>query len=172
MPTVNAHVVHSHTVWSKAPPSCERGAVLMIAMVMIFVLSIIGISSMRGATLETQLANNAIQKEMTFQSAESATDIILTRENSLRDIMCKPAETEVHPSAGTVESVDLVDSQETTTVLQDGGQTNPLWYELNGPVAARRFVVTGTSELPGANTSTTIVQGVMLLGAKDSTTSC
>ncbi len=138
----------------------------MIAMVMVFVLSILGVSAMRGATLESQLANNALQKQITFQSAESSTDVILGREHSLRDIICQPKETEV------LDDFDQIEEQKTITTLEDAGRTHPLWYELNGPVSARRFVVTGFSELPGANTSTTISQGVVLLGASDSTGDC
>jgi hypothetical protein len=144
----------------------QQGAVLMIAMVMIFILSILGISSMRGATLESQLANNSMQKEMTFQSAESSTDVILGREFALRDIICKPKVTEV------LTDFDQIEEQKTVTTLEDAGRTHPLWYELNGPVSARRFVVTGFSELPAANTSTTIAQGVMLLGASDNSGDC
>ena len=121
---------------------------------------------MRGATLEGQLANNTLQKEITFQSAESSTDILLALENSLENIICKPPLTTDTPEASQIEE------QNTYTVLEDGGQTHVPGFEIGGPISARRFVATGFSDLPGANTSTTIAQGVVLLGAKDSTGGC
>ena len=57
--------------------SRQRGAALMVAMVMIFVLSIMGVSAMRGSTLERRMAINAVQSAVVFQAAESATEIAL-----------------------------------------------------------------------------------------------
>ena len=147
-------------------PSHQSGAVLMIALVMIFVMSILGVSAMRGATLEGQLATNTLQKEITFQSAESSTDIMLALENSLENIICHPPLSTDTPEASQVEE------QSTYTVLEDGGQTHVPGFEIGGPISARRFIATGFSDLPGANTSTTIAQGVVLLGAKDTTGGC
>ncbi len=56
---------------------CQRGSALMIAMVMIFMLSLMGVSAMRGSTLEKRMTVNAIQTSTTFQAAESAADLAL-----------------------------------------------------------------------------------------------
>ena len=151
---------------SMKPQARQGGAVLMIALVMIFVMSILGVSAMRGATLEGQLANNTLQKEITFQSAESSTDILLAQDKVLENMICQPNSTTQTPEA------DQIEEQNTYTVLEDGGQTHVPGFEIGGPKSARRFIATGFSELPGANTSTTIAQGVVLLGAKDSTGGC
>jgi len=50
----------------------QRGGALLVAMVMIFMLSIMGVSVMRGSTLEHRMAINAIRSAATFQAAESA----------------------------------------------------------------------------------------------------
>jgi len=50
----------------------QRGGALLVAMVMIFMLSIMGISVMRSSTLEHRMAVNAIRTAATFQAAESA----------------------------------------------------------------------------------------------------
>ncbi len=145
----------------------ESGAVLMVAMVMIFIISILGISAMRGATLEGQLANNSLQKTITFQSAESSTDMLLAVDNVLEDQICADDRTFDMPKAN-----QIADKQNTSIVLQDGGETLAVGFEIGGPVSARRFVATGSSTLAGANTSTTIAQGVVLLGASDPTGGC
>lgn len=58
-------------------PTRQRGAALMIAMVMIFMLSIMGLSVMRTSSLEKRMTGNAIQSSTTFQAAESATEQML-----------------------------------------------------------------------------------------------
>ncbi|MEE9320311.1 MAG: PilX N-terminal domain-containing pilus assembly protein [Granulosicoccus sp.] len=141
-------------------PGHQRGAALMVAMVMIFMMSVLGVSAMRGASLEGQLASNALQKEMTFQAAESATDLILAQDNTLEDIICQPEIIGMN-----LPSLNQSSSQQTTADLRDGGSTNPIGYSLGGMIGARRFVVTGNSALPDASTQTTIRQGVVLLGA-------
>ena len=136
----------------------ERGAALLVAMVMIFVLSILGVSAMRGATLESRLADNALHKEMTFQAAESATDAVLAVGGALEDIICA-SDVEM-----AVPEVNQVAAQVTRATLSYGGRTNPPGYSLDR-FAGRRFMVVGESALPGASTATRIAQGVELIGA-------
>ncbi len=63
-------------------------------------------------------------------------------------------------------------NQITDSELEYGGQTAALGYSLGGPISARRFVVTGTSSLPDVHTSTSIVQGMLLIGAADNSGDC
>jgi len=152
------------------PPPCrpdeQSGAALMVAIVLIFMMTVLGISSMRGATLEGRLADNALQKELTFQAAESSTDLVLAQPNVLENMICQDDRTidvpQVNEGAGQI----------TRALIQDGGLTHPIGYELGGPISARRFIVTGSSALPGASTSTEIAQGIVLIGAGDPTGGC
>ena len=138
----------------KLYPARQDGAVLMIAMIMIFILSILGVAAMRGASLEGQLASNSVHKEITFQAAESASDSVFSTDGKLESMICKDeAETLSQNVLG--QSSDQI----TDSVLEYGGQTLILGNSVNGPITNRRFVVTGTSSLPGVHTSTTIVQG-------------
>lgn len=61
----------------------ERGGALLVAMIMIFMLSVMGVSVMRSSTLEKRMAVNAIQSSTTFQAAESAADLALNDTDSL-----------------------------------------------------------------------------------------
>ncbi len=62
----------------------ESGSALMVAMVMIFMLSIMSVSVMRSSTLEKRMTINAIQTATTFTVAESATDEVLNDETNLK----------------------------------------------------------------------------------------
>ncbi len=146
----------------KSYPSRQSGAVLMVAMIMLFILSILGVAAMRGASLEGQLASNSVHKEITFQAAESASDSVFSTEGKLESMICND-EKETLSQNILGQSPDQI----TDSVLEYGGQTLVLGNSVNGPISNRRFVVTGTSSLPGVNTSTTIVQGMVLRGAAD-----
>lgn len=141
----------------------QGGAVLMIAMILIFILSILGVAAMRGASLEGQLASNSVHKEITFQAAESASDSVFSTDGKLESMICND-----EPETLSQNTLGQSANQLTSSVLEYGGQTVALGNSVNGAISYRRFVVTGTSSLPDVNTSTTIVQGMVLTGAANS----
>ena len=50
----------------------QRGAILIIAMVMLLLLTIIGLSSMRGTSLQESMAGNIRDSSLALQAAEAA----------------------------------------------------------------------------------------------------
>lgn len=68
-------------------PYNERGGALLVAMIMIFMLSVLGVSAMRSSTLEKRMAINAIQSSTTFQAAESAADLALNSRANLNLVL-------------------------------------------------------------------------------------
>lgn len=50
----------------------ERGAVLLVTLVMLLLLTLIGLAGMRLASLEERMAGNLRDRQMAFQEAESA----------------------------------------------------------------------------------------------------
>ena len=139
----------------------ERGAALLVAMVLIFTLSVLGISSMRGATLEGRLADNALVKELTFQAAESSGDRLLEKADVLESVICKAPLVDQ-----PFEAANLIEAQETFVDLADRGATHVPGYSMD-TFSARRFEVVGRSAPPALDTETTIVQGVVVIGAAD-----
>ncbi len=58
---------------SRAPGSArQQGMVLLVALVMLLLITMIGISSMQNATLQEKMANSVQTRNTTFQSAEAA----------------------------------------------------------------------------------------------------
>jgi len=53
----------------------QQGAVLVMALVMLTVLTLIGVSSMSSSTLELKVAGNTQQHDTAFQAAQSVIDI-------------------------------------------------------------------------------------------------
>jgi len=145
----------------------QQGAALMVAMVMIFVMSVLGVSSMRSGTLEGQLVSNAYQKDLTFQAAESATDFIIADDTKLEDVIC--TSTAVQTDVDQLESGAVL---ETTVDVEYGGESIVLGYSLSAGFTAMRFTATGTSTLTNSGTTSRISQGVFIIGAKSTSGGC
>ncbi len=56
----------------------QSGAVLVIALVLLSVLTIIGVSSMSGSTLQLKVARSAQQHNIAFQATQSVIDFVIT----------------------------------------------------------------------------------------------
>ena len=54
------------------PINNQRGAILIIALIMLLVLTIIGLSSMRGTSLQESMAGNMRDSSLALQAAEAA----------------------------------------------------------------------------------------------------
>ena len=50
----------------------EKGIALIMALIMLLVITILGVSSVKMSTLDTQISGNTIYSALTFQGAESA----------------------------------------------------------------------------------------------------
>lgn len=53
-------------------PDYQRGSALVVSLMILMVMTIIGITAMGSTTLEERMANNNRQRQLAFQSAESA----------------------------------------------------------------------------------------------------
>ena len=52
--------------------SRHRGAVLIVALIMLLVLTILGVAALQGANMEERMAGNMRDRNLAFQSAEAA----------------------------------------------------------------------------------------------------
>lgn len=55
-----------------AAPHVQRGAVLIVSLLILLVMTVIGVSSMQSSTLEEKMASNSRDRNIGFQSAETA----------------------------------------------------------------------------------------------------
>lgn len=62
--TANARILN--------PRSRQRGAVLIVSLIVLLVVTMIAVSSMRGTVLEEKMAGNTRDRNVAFQTAESA----------------------------------------------------------------------------------------------------
>ena len=145
----------------------QQGAALIVSMVLIFLLSILGLTSMRSSTIENRLVGNSLEKDVTFQAADSASELILAVESNLIDVVCtdQPVNTEL-------QEISHDGQLQTSASVAYGGQAPAVGYSLDSNVASYRFTATVTATLTDSGTSTAVTQGVLILGARSSNGNC
>jgi len=55
-----------------SPPAHQSGAVLIVTLIMLLLMTLIGVGSMQSTSLEEKMAGNMRDKSLAFQAAESA----------------------------------------------------------------------------------------------------
>ncbi|ASJ72394.1 pilus assembly PilX family protein [Granulosicoccus antarcticus] len=140
-------------------PATQRGAALLVAMVMIFMLSIMGASVMRSSTLEKRMASNAIQTATTFQAAESASNLALNKSSYLtRAYVAGVNEELVLDIDGVRSDIGL----ESRSVLEWVGTGAAPGYSMGVGTSGFEglyYVSTGVSAIEAVRSQSTVEQG-------------
>ena len=55
----------------------QRGAVLLVSLIILTVMTVISLSMMSNSTMEEKMAANQMNNHLTFHAAESATEIMV-----------------------------------------------------------------------------------------------
>jgi len=106
----------------------QRGSVLIVSMVMLFLLTLIGVTSMSSTSLEEKMAGNLRDQQLAFQAAEAAlregerlalnTDgLSTTVDDNCTNGLCTRRENDAHYDSGA-SSCDT-----------GSGWVNPRWLE-------------------------------------------
>jgi len=137
----------------------QHGGALFVTLVMLFMLSIMGITAMRGSTLDHQMATNSVQARDVFQAAESSNEIVLNKRNNLTAASQSASgkiyvETEIRPDIGMSSAV----------TLRFVGTGNAPGASLNAAQGANsfdayRYVAEGVASVESIRTSRQIDQG-------------
>jgi type IV pilus assembly protein PilX len=64
-------------LYSMSPRASQRGATLIVGLVLLLVLTVLGVSGMNTATMQITMAANTQFQEDAFQMTEDAIDIVL-----------------------------------------------------------------------------------------------
>ena len=138
----------------------QSGAVLVISLILLLVLTVIGVTSMRSATLEEKMAANSMNYGVTFHAAESAIENALDDTNSLVQAIL---------TSGTV-AVDLdvgdssVNSSANVTYLGSGIALGFSLGQNSSAFSSYRFDTTGTATRTNTGASVSVSQGVRRIG--------
>ncbi len=65
------------TRYQTSPARAQRGATLVVGLVLLLVLTVLGVSGMNTSTMEVQMSANMQFQQDAFQVTEDATDIVI-----------------------------------------------------------------------------------------------
>lgn len=123
----------------------------MISLVLIFMMSLMGISAMRSATLDKRMSTNAVHKSRSFQAAESITELALDDRQALGAAITSGSVVPVQVSLN--DDVQLV--TEATIEYTGMGMVDGWSTTFSGP----QFEVVGDANLASVKARTNVVQG-------------
>mgnify|MGYP005813527339 CR=1 FL=1 len=136
----------------------QRGAALIVSLVLLMVLTVLAISTMRTASLELLMAGNAQYRENAFRIAQSGIDAVI-REARPVDVDC-PA-----PAADPAVNVPELGGRYVTELCYRGRSIAP-GYSVPLPIDNYEVTSTGTTDQRDARSR--IVQGYAVLGVPGS----
>jgi len=129
----------------------QTGAALMVSLVLIFMMSVMGISAMRSANLDKRMSTNAVHKSRTFQAAESITELALDDRGALGKALTSGGVVMSDVKLNTDENLKTKVTLEFTGMGMVSGWSTTFM----GP----QFQVVGTGEIENVYAKTRIVQG-------------
>lgn len=135
----------------------QRGMALLVSIVLIFIMSILGVSAMRSATLEGRMVSNAYQKELTLQAAESASDQVTANDVLIESAICAPNEIRSQK-----QELNAGGKLTTEGTLSYGGRTLVLNYSADFGMV--KFITGGEATINGTNVKSRVTQGITLMG--------
>ena len=74
---MNPRNMNQQSMSLKNSLSRQRGAALIVSLILMLVLTVLGISAMNMSTLELQMAGNTQASELAFQAAETGIDVAM-----------------------------------------------------------------------------------------------
>ena len=135
----------------------QQGATLFVALIILVVVTLIGVTAMKNANVEEQMASNLYQKNLTFQASESAVESTINDPtNNLIKLALNsniPVEQEVQiPIPNTTATVSYAS---VGSGLAVGSSANLF--------SGMRLMITATGQIADLNAKTVTVHGIVRL---------
>lgn len=127
-------------------PLHQRGAALIVGLLLLVVITILAVSGMNTAFTELAMARNDKTSENVFQSAEKGLEVALAH-----DQYTTGAPTTLYPATGGNESVTATVEFEAMTIVPDRAFS----LGAGSGIAAYHFLATSEAEFNADETGTT-----------------
>ncbi len=140
----------------------QRGAVLVVSLVMLMVMTLVGISAMRSAVEEEKMSANSMNWNKTFQAAESAVNSVMAdAEVQLAGAITEGEDSEFSTALTTLYSDGSVTSTASTTFNNEVGTVSGESTSVEGSTIAYSFEVIGTGTMTATGAASRIAQGII-----------
>lgn len=131
----------------------QQGVSLLVSMVILILVSLIGVTALKNASVEEQISSNLYQKNLTFQASESAVEQTVLDNSIISSALT---------STSTVsETVDTDVAHTSAHVEYKFLGTAPAIGYTQGVFAGARIMITSTAQ--SGDTRTRTVHGVVRL---------
>jgi len=135
-------------------PNKEKGSALLVSLILILVSTMMGITAMQLSDVGNQLVNNNKYTEMTFRTAEAASEKLLTVENL---VILAAGNSAMVTSTDSIDSNVSVDAQ-----ISPFGEGPATGYSLGGQNGFKsvKFVAFASASMDNVESTSDVVQGV------------
>lgn len=162
------HVLSSKRQWIMpgivsriAPPkNKQRGAIMIIALVLLFVVTLIAMSGLKTASVQERMALNAQSSNTAFQTSESAVNSVLWRirnndKELLEEVRLSGASS---PEAYSTSNPDVVASVQVRFIGEIDGDGDSLGKSAS--LGRSIFEIEGVAENGSTGAKATAIQGI------------
>ncbi len=133
----------------------QQGTTLFVALIILVVISLIGVTAMKNANIDEQMASNLYQKNLTFQASESAVESTLNDTTLIQQA--------ISSNAPVTQAVTVPIPNTTATVSYSAVGSGLAVGSSANLFSGTRFMITATGEIPDLNARTVTVHGVVRL---------
>lgn len=138
----------------------QSGAVLIVSLIMLLVLTVVGVTAMRSSTLEEKMSANIMNYNVTFHAAESAIENALDDTDSLVQAILTSNKVTVDLDVGD----SSIDSSADVTYLGSGIAFGFSLGQNSSAFSSYRFDATGTAIRDNSGANISMSQGVRRIG--------
>jgi len=152
----------------------QRGAVLVVGLLILLVLTLIGVTAMRGATLEERMAANATFTQQALQAADSAAEAAM-RQNHLASAISLGLSNELELDGSDID-LGIPATETAVTVAAEifyrsKNSFSEGWSAGIGKgFTEHNFDIVGIGRIPAANAEQVVTRGAMARGPAEELT--
>lgn len=140
-------------------PGKETGATLVVALIMLILISLLGVSSLKNASVAEKMSAADHQRNLTFQASESAAAMAIRNSNLISQAIIADTTT-----SATAENIGLASA---SVVLTPVGTSTLLGSSIaigGNSFSAERIMITSTANLSDdVNSTSETVHGIVQL---------
>ena len=133
----------------------QQGATLFVALIILVLVSLIGVSAMKSAHVEEQMASNLYQKNLTFQASESAVESTIEDHTLIANALASNTPVQQTVPVPIPNTTATVSYASTGAGMAVGSSANLF--------SGLRLLITATGQITEMNARTVTVHGVVRL---------
>ena len=139
-------------------PNDQRGATLVVALILLILISLIGVSTLKSASVVEKLSSNDYRKNITFRASESAVDTSLTTNDLISQVIGQP-----NPITDTIDiNIDDATADVTYSSVGEGPVLGASIASSNA-IIGERIMITSAATINGDDNSSTRTMHLSLI---------